>query len=120
MDCPEQGKYGLNQAFALAGRLFQVFDQETTDVLVPYGKGRELILELGAPGLERNPARQKALLEAAKPYTVSLYRFQKDQLEGQRGLDTRLNGSVFILNQDFYDRETGLTPEPGSMNYLEV
>lgn len=120
MDCPEQGKYGLNQAFSLAGRLFQVFDQETTDVLVPYGKGRELILELGAPGLERNPARQKALLEAAKPYTVSLYRFQKDQLEGQRGLDTRLNGSVFILNQDFYDRETGLTPEPGSMNYLEV
>ena len=40
--CPMAECYYLRQAFQLAGKLFQVFDENTTDILVPYGKGRDI------------------------------------------------------------------------------
>ena len=46
-DCPASGQYLLQQAFRIAGAKFEVFDGETTDVIVPYGEGRQIILELG-------------------------------------------------------------------------
>ena len=37
-DCPASGQYLLQQAFRIAGAKFEVFDGETTDVIVPYGE----------------------------------------------------------------------------------
>jgi len=40
------GSYFLNQAFRLAGRLFQVYDDDHLDVIVPYESGKEVIAAL--------------------------------------------------------------------------
>ena len=113
-------RFGLRQAFALAGRQFQVFSQETTDILVPYGEGEALIAELCASRTRYEPGLQKELLDRAKPFAISVYRFQREQLERQGGLMSLLDGTILALDPAFYDAETGLTPEPGSDRYLEV
>ncbi len=41
-NCAQAERYLLRQAFRLAGGLFQVFDEDTSALLVPYGRGREL------------------------------------------------------------------------------
>lgn len=64
--------------------------------------------------------RQQKLLEQAKPYTVSLYQYQKKLLEKQHGLIAYLDGSVLVLSPEFYHRETGLTLESGNLELLEV
>ena len=117
---PGMEQFGLHQAFKEAGRVFQVFAQDTTDVLVPYGKGAEIIAELGSPAVQRDWKKQKELLEQAKPYTVSLYRYQRELLEQQHGLTPYLDGAVLALHPEFYNEETGLTLGANDPGLLEV
>ena len=117
---PGMEQFGLHQAFKEAGRAFQVFDQDTTDVLVPYGEGARIIAELGSSAVQRDLERQKELLEQAKPYAVSLYQYQQDLLERRHGLKPYLDGAVLVLNPEFYSKETGLTLEPGGFEFQEV
>ena len=63
---------------------------------------------------------QKEILKKAKLYTVSIYQFQKERLERQGGLVSVMDDCLFALHPEYYDMEIGLTPEPGSMQYLEV
>ena len=117
---PGMEQFGLHQAFKEAGHAFQVFDQDTTDVLVPYGAGTEIIAELGSSAVQRDWKKQKELLDRAKPYTVSLYRYQLRLLEKRHGLKPYLDGAVLALNPEFYNKETGLTLEPGDFELQEV
>ena len=117
---PDMEKFGLHQAFQEAGAAFQVFNQDTTDVLVPYGEGAEIIAELGSAAVRQDWKKQKDLLERAKPYTVSLYQYQLELLEKQHGLTAYLDGAVLALNPEFYSDETGLTLEANDPGLLEV
>lgn len=122
-NCPEVDRYFLHQAFQLSGRLFQVFDQDTTDVLVPYGKGRdlreELIVASKARGC-RDFSQIKKLFEEAKPYTVSLYQYQFEQLARQEALIPLLDGSAYVLMDGFYDSNTGFFLKKRTMDFLGV
>ena len=73
------GKFYLNQAFATAGKLFRVFDQETWDVVVPYGEGAVLIRELLS---QKSPtvAYLHQWVCRAKAYTIGIYDYQKKKL----------------------------------------
>ena len=117
---PGMEQFGLHQAFKEAGRAFHVFDQDTTDVLVHYRAGAELIAALGSSSVRQDWKKQKELLEQAKPYTVSLYQYQRELLETQHGLKPYLDDAIFVLNPEFYNDETGLTLEPGSFELQEV
>ncbi|MCD8050404.1 MAG: hypothetical protein LUE89_01845 [Clostridiales bacterium] len=112
--------YYFQQAFRLAGSLFQVFDEDSIDVIVPYGKGKELIGKLNSSRAEHDLAYAKELLQQAKPYSVSLYRYQIDQLEREGGLLSLSSGATALIGH--YDEQTGFTLEeqPGSMPYLGV
>lgn len=113
-----ESRFGLRQAFYTAGQKFQVFSQETTDIIVPYGEGSSLIAELTSDSARNDVYMQKEILKKTKLYAVPVYQYQKEQLERRGGLYSF--GAVFILNPDYYDDEIGLMPEPGSMDYLEV
>ena len=113
-------RFGLKQAFHTAGQKFQVFSQETTDIIVPYGEGSSLIMDLFSASSQYDLGLQKEILKKAKLYTVSIYQFQKERLERQGGLVSVMDGCLFALHPEYYDMEIGLTPEPGSMQYLEV
>lgn len=112
--------YLLKQAFKTAGQCFTVFDNETTDVLVPYRQGRELILELGALRLPDDFQRMRTLLDAAKSYTVSLYGWQKKQLEAQHALVFLCEGSVLALQEGYYDAAVGFQTEQNTLEFWEV
>lgn len=112
--------YYFNQAFRLAGSLFEVFDEDSADVIVPYGKGKELIGKLNSSRAEHDLAYAKELLQQAKPYSISLYRYQIDMLEREGALLPLCSGATALVGH--YDAQTGVTLEekPGAMPYLGV
>ena len=116
------GSYFLNQAFRLAGRLFQVYDDDHLDVIVPYESGKEVIAALGSEQAKRNLEYRKAWLEKAKPYTISLYDYQRRRLEEKHGLWPVRDGdtSTWALSEGFYKKEIGFSIEETSMQFLEV
>ena len=108
-------KFCMNQAFRTAGALFQVFESDTLDLVVPYGGGAELIAELtGKP--RPDPWFLGQWLRRAKPYTVAIYDWQ---LQGLGSAVTEHSG-VAILNPAFYDADTGLRLGPGEHDFWEV
>ena len=118
--CPECRNYLLVQAFRTAGKAFSVFDGDKTDILVPYGEGKELILALGELRLPYDLPQVQALLEKAKPYTVSLYPWQKEALENRRALIPLCGGSILALQEGYYDPVIGLTEQQGDLPFQEV
>jgi CRISPR-associated endonuclease/helicase Cas3 len=105
----EDAGFALNQAFQEAGALFQVFDDKTQDVLVPYGEGAEVIADLCSERANRDASFLQSCLERAKPYTISLFdnqvQYLKDDQHAVRG------DKVLMLQPQFYDEHTGLLLE---------
>lgn len=116
--CTQEPLYYFRQAFRLAGSLFQVFEEDTTDVVVPYGKGAAFIHDLCSEKAKRNPAYLQSLLEEAKPYTISLYQYQINRLSEERGLNP-LQGGVLGLN-GHYHKETGFSMDESNLEFLGV
>lgn len=110
----------LQQAFRTAGGLFQVFDADTTSVLVPYGKGRELIDRLSSPQAWSNLSYMQSLLEQAKPYLVNIYQYQFEALERAQGLGCDPGGHIYWLEDGLYDEAVGLITERKENPFLEV
>lgn len=116
------GTYYLNQAFRLAGELFQVYDEDSIDVIVPYGEGRAVIADLGSERAGRDLQYKRQCLERAKPYTVSLYQYQVRQLEQEHGLRPIRGGddSIRVLAEGFYDEEIGFSLDGTTTQFWEV
>ena len=118
--CPDCEGYFLYQAFRSAGKCFSVFDSDTTDVIVPYGGGQQVILALGELRPPYDLAALAPLLEQAKPYTVSLYGWQKEHLARQRALVPHCGGSVLALQEGYYDKTLGLVRDQEELAFQEV
>ncbi len=116
-DCEGGELFFMKQAFKLAGSLFEVFDDNSADVAVPYGAGAELIDQLFA--FERPPeiGVMRQWLEKAKPYSVSLMQYQLDALIRSGGVIE--HHGVFILQPEHYDDCVGVK-SAGSLGLLEV
>lgn len=114
----QERPYYFNQAFRLAGSLFQVFEENTSDVIVPYGTGKALIEMLCSERAQRDPIYLCYLLEKAKPYTVSLYQYQIDRLSREHSL-IPLQGGALGLN-GHYRAETGFSLEESDLDFLGV
>ena len=113
--------YFLRQAFKEAGELFQVFDEESMTVIVPYSsEGKELVSELRGMQALADMGYRKELLEKAKNYAVSLYEYQVKKLEKERGIQYLFDRTVGILDDVYYDDETGIVSEPHHFSFLEV
>lgn len=85
---------------------FQVIDESTTDVLVPYTKkGAELIAYLNGD-ISWEHARQ--WLKESQQYSIGLYAHEIQNLERTDGLMTLLDGQVLALHDSAYDEQFGL------------
>lgn len=104
----QKGAYLFNQAFETAGKYFQVFSQDTTDVIVPHGGGESLIADLCGERAQRDLAFCAACLAKAKPYTVSLYQYQVDQLFAAEALYPLCDKTVLVLKPGFYHEKLGI------------
>lgn len=114
----QERPYYFNQAFRLAGSLFEVFDENTTDVVVPYGDGEKLIVDLCGEKAQRDPAYLRSLLDKAKPYTVSLYQYQIDRLNETHSLIPLQGGALGLSGH--YHAETGFSLEESNLEFLGV
>lgn len=101
-------RFFINQAFSEAGKQFEVFAVNTEDVIVPWGEGEKIIKQLMTEKAEYDIGYLKELLNKAKPYTVSVYSYQKKKLEEQNALLPLAGGNVTGLSEGFYNGLTGL------------
>ncbi len=98
----------MQQAFKTAGSAFKVFETDTTDIIVPYGKGADIIAELCSERAERDLQFAKTQLDYAKSYTVSLFSYQLQKLESQGAVHAVCGESILSLDPGFYSSKTGL------------
>ncbi|WOX56079.1 MULTISPECIES: CRISPR-associated helicase Cas3' [unclassified Methanoculleus] len=97
--------YPFCQAFASSGSQFAVIDQDTVSVLVPFGRGKEIIEELAkTPHL---PATVE-LLKEAQQYSVNLFKNEVQSLDN--GIYPIGDTGVLALADIYYSREYGITP----------
>ncbi len=113
----EKCKYFNNTAMKKAGSLFEVFDNNTYDVIVPYGEnGKKIIAELKSENTIQNVKYNSKylynIIQKAKPYTVSLYSYQYEKLRNSGFLLTDTTKSVTILMENMYDNSTGVITDP--------
>ncbi len=97
--------YPFRQAFASSGDQFAVIDQDTASVLVPYGRGREIIEDLAKTS--HLPATAK-LLKEAQQFSVNLFKNEIQSLDN--GIYSIGDTGVLALADMYYSSEYGVTP----------
>ena len=110
--------YWLRQAFAAAGNAFTVFEQDTVDVVVPYGSGREIIADLCSERASRDLVFFAESVARAKPYTVSVFQTQRNALLERGGLFEK--HGIYMVNEAWYDDELGLVTDEPDFHFMEV
>ncbi len=115
---PNGEPYYFRQAFRQAGAEFQVFEENTADVIVPYGEGKKLISELRGERAKWDVPYLQSLLEKTKPYTVALYQYQIDRLEAEHDLSPLPGGALGVNGH--YNEETGFSAETSNLDFLGV
>ena len=101
--------YILRQPFRTVGHMFQVFDDNTIDVVAPYKQGKKLIEKLKE--LEKGRISftdLEQVMREIKPYTINIFQWQKDKLYQEGLLEPCLVGRLFILSEKVYDDRYGL------------
>lgn len=105
-----KGKYFLNQSFQTAGDCFQVFDENTSEIIVPYNEAAKvLIADLFSQKAAYDYNFVKSCVERAKPYTIQIFEYQNKKLWDYRMLTDI--GRFTVLNKQCYNDETGLMIE---------
>ena len=67
---------------------------------------------MGARDIAYDLKEQRELLQKLKPYTVSLYRWEREALIRRGALFEYWDGAVLALAPEFYDDGTGVVTEP--------
>ncbi len=103
------------QSFRTAGMAFQVIDQKTKSIIVPYGQGKELIERLG----DRHTLGEEIkLLKEAQQYSVNLFENVFNRLAGEGALVSLGETGVVILKDEYYDPWVGVKITPQEMKEL--
>lgn len=109
----------LCQAFKTAGENFSVFDENTTDVIVPYDdQAKDLIAGLFSERAKRDLAYARSLLAKAKPYTVTVYAGMLKRLRDESAV---YGDEITVLAEGYYRDDVGLCPwtdaDPGLLEF---
>lgn len=107
----------LSQALLTAGKQFKVFDEDSIEILVPYREGKGIINDLE---VAKSLTDIKNLTKKAKAYSVSIYDFEKRRLMEKGGLYYICDDSMMVLEEGFYNEETGVELYPMNNVFLEV
>ena len=108
-------KYALRQAFATAGKVFEVIDSETFSVVVPYGKGKDIITELCNSKSQYDYEYKKSLINKANSYSVSLFKYQFDRLCNSKTIYEIANSGIYVLDENNYDDMLGVYENGGDI-----
>jgi CRISPR-associated endonuclease/helicase Cas3 len=114
-DKEENRKYFFRQPFKTAAQKFRVFDEDTMDVIVPYGDGTKLIEKLKAA-----EKMTRDMYQEIKPYTISIFQYQKKKLEEYGMLEHLFDDRLLVLKSKAYCDDYGLeiNSEPKVEDYI--
>lgn len=101
----------IANSYGTAAEHFQVIDDHTTSVIVPYGEGKEVIAELNGNGTIDDLTQ---LLRKAQQFTVNLFEHEIKQLDRNGGVDSCIDGKVLVLKEGAYNEEFGIDIENDS------
>jgi len=107
----------LRQAFKTAGNNFKVIDQNTTGIIVPYGRGKEIITLING---DCSLDELKLYLREAQQYSVNIFDTDKRNLEDIRAITQLNNGGVLALKEGFYREDLGVVLEKQPMDFYNV
>ena len=113
----------LRQSFESAAQLFQSIDSMTQGVIVPFGRGKEIIAELNG---SFDLVRFIHLLHEAQIYSVNVYKNKLNKLLNNGAMyyiNIEKNNKqqlVLALKEEFYSEEFGLCTDPINKMKLEV
>lgn len=112
----------LRQAFMEAGKQFKAIDAPTEAVIVPFGRGRELIAELCAAAKEFDAAGYYQKLRQAQKYSVNVFPNVWRRLQEAGAIHEIQEGhGIYYLRDEFYNGDFGLSAEPvGRQPFLEI
>ncbi|GGA34750.1 CRISPR-associated helicase/endonuclease Cas3 [Paenibacillus physcomitrellae] len=107
----------LVNSYRTAAEHFQVIEDLTTSVIVPYEEGNEIIAELN--GAERIEDFGR-LMRKAQQYTINLYPHELQALDRSGGLERCFDGQILVLKDGAYNEEYGLDLENESWAGLQM
>ncbi len=93
----------LVSAIRSAADEFYVIDRGRTEVVAPYDEGEQLASRFLA---SRDIDERRRLLRELRPYGVSLYQYQVDELRRHHALDE--GGEIVLLARGFYHEHFGV------------
>lgn len=107
------------QSFATMEKHFQVINNPTTSILVPYNEdAKDIIAELNG---DLDISELSSLLKKAQQFVINVYRHELDQLDDENNIDLLLNGNIYALKEVAYTEHTGLDlEEEGSWSFAGV
>ena len=106
----------LTQSFATAGEQFRAIDAPTGGIVVPYGRGEELIAQLCAE--EFDLSKTAIYLRQAQQYSVNIYPNVFEALQKQGAIyeiipsSDRVSLGMWALREEYYSPEFGVSREP--------
>lgn len=104
-------------AYHTAGENFHVIDAITYSVLVPCEEGEALYRRLSS---ELSMEDRIRYMRQAGKYSISIYQGAFRRLVQDGIIFPIRNGEMYVLQKEYYDRETGLTLQKAYMDLLFV
>lgn len=89
----------LSGSYKTAAEHFQVIEQDTIPVIVPYEEGNELVAQLNS---KERIQELRIFLRDAQQYTVDLYNSEFEELKRQGALVEHLEGMIYELKANWY------------------
>jgi len=106
----------LDQSFSTAARHFNVIEQATQAVIVPFTEGEDLIVDLNSSAMKFDPDLYYKTLRKAQRYSVNLYKNFFDELYRGRAIvdigNANTPDGLFALNPDYYQQDIGVSEHP--------
>lgn len=109
-----ESKLMLKQAFKTAGSEFNVIDQNTYGVIVPYDEGKTLITLING---ECSLSDLKGYLKRSQKFSVNLFETDKRKLEAMGGIIGLKDGAILAVSDEFYDEDMGVIFEKSIMDF---
>ncbi len=107
----------LQQSFKAAGRAFKAIEAPTQAVIVPYGKGEEIIGDLCA---DFEPAKAWKLLKQAQQYSVNVFPNVWQKLQDADAVMSIQGEDIYFLDERFYSDDFGLATEEVSNMEVQI
>ncbi|GIO23494.1 CRISPR-associated helicase Cas3' [Oceanobacillus sp. J11TS1] len=95
----------LKSALDTTAKYFQVIDDNTTSLIVPYDRGKDIIAELNS---NQQIDKLSVLLKSAQQYSIQVYPQVFQELVKEQALVSHFDGMIYELKDGFYDEEYGL------------